>query len=305
MNFSPKSIVQSITLPDSGRTIDIKREDLNHSLVSGNKLRKLKYNVLEAKAKGSKGLITFGGAYSNHILAVAACGNDLGIETIGFVRGEELKDHWSANPTLQHAASLGMKFEFLNREQYRKKIDEDFLCTLKKTYPSYYLIPEGGTNELAIKGCEEILTLEDGKYDIICCSVGTGGTISGIINSALPIQKVFGFASLKGSFLTNDIRKFVVASNWEINSDFHFGGYGKITKELIAFCNKIYKSTAIPLDPMYTGKAFFGLNELVNNGFFANDVKILFIHTGGLQGIRGINQKLAQLGEPLLEYYEN
>ncbi|MFN3640167.1 MAG: 1-aminocyclopropane-1-carboxylate deaminase/D-cysteine desulfhydrase, partial [Flavobacterium sp.] len=276
-----------------------------HPLVSGNKLRKLKYNIFEAQKSHYKGLITFGGAFSNHILAVAACGHELGFETIGFIRGDELKDNWQTNPTLHQASSMGMKFEFLNREQYRKKTDEDFVCTLKNTYPSHYLIPEGGTNELAIKGCEEILTLEDSQYDIICCSVGTGGTIAGIINSASPIQKVFGFASLKGSFLTNDIRKFVTTSNWEMNTDFHFGGYGKITKELIAFCNRIFKSTAVPLDPIYTGKAFFGLNEMVNNGILTNDLKILFIHTGGLQGIKGINQKLAQAGEPVLEYYEN
>jgi len=305
MNFSPKSVIQSIQLPSLEKVIDVKREDLNHPLVSGNKLRKLKYNLIEARNQGFVGLLTFGGAYSNHILAVAACGKELGFKTIGFIRGEEVEKTWALNPTLQQAVSLGMKLEFLDRKTYQNKADDTFISFIKSTYPEYFMIPEGGTNELAIRGCEEILTYEDYHYNYICCSVGTGGTIAGIINSSLPTQKVLGFTSLKGDFLTNDIRKFVTASNWEIIQDFHFGGYGKITKELISFLNKFYDTTKVPLDPIYTGKAMYGLYKMIEAGYFKCNSKILFIHTGGIQGIRGVNQKLVLKGEPQILNYES
>jgi 1-aminocyclopropane-1-carboxylate deaminase len=303
MNFSPDSITQSIVLPGLRHTIDVRREDLNHPLVSGNKLRKLKYNLVEARKQNYSGLLTFGGAFSNHILAVAAAGHEMGFKTLGCIRGDELQSHWDDNPTLQEAHQLGMDFVFLDRETYRKKSEAQFLNALKFKYPDYYVVPEGGGNELAIKGCEEILQPSDMDYDYICCAVGTGGTISGLIRSAQSHQKIFGFSSLKGEFLETEIRKFAKQkTNWEIVTDFHFGGYGKITDELVAFINTFYKETQVPLDPIYTGKMIFGICQLFQRNYFSRGKKMLVIHTGGLQGIRGINQMLKLKNKPQIEY---
>lgn len=303
MNFSPNSITQTIIIPGLIHTIDIRREDMNHPLVSGNKLRKLKYNLEEALKQNYEGLLTFGGAFSNHILAVAAAGHEMGFKTLGCIRGDELRLQWDANPTLQEAHQLGMDFLFLERETYRKKSEAQFLNALKLNYPDYYVIPEGGANELAIKGCEEILQPSDMDYDYICCAVGTGGTLSGLIRSAQSHQKIFGFSSLKGEFLEPEIRKFAkLKTNWEIVTDFHFGGYGKITNELVAFINTFYKDTQVPLDPIYTGKMIFGIYQLFQRNYFSRDKKMLVIHTGGLQGIRGVNQMLKLKQKPQIEY---
>ncbi|MGH2665675.1 1-aminocyclopropane-1-carboxylate deaminase/D-cysteine desulfhydrase [Flavobacterium sp.] len=283
---------QNIKLEDSAVSLTIKREDLLHPFVSGNKFRKLKYNIQKTKELGYNKLITFGGAFSNHIAAVSFACKEAGIESVGVIRGEELSTKIAENPTLSFAQNCGMQFEFVSREMYQNKNSAEFISHLESTYGSHYLLPEGGTNELAIKGCEEILTEEDACFDIICCSVGTGGTISGIINSALPHQKVIGFPVLKGDFLTDEIRKFAKNPNWELHTDYHFGGYGKVTPELIGFINRFYKETKIPLDPIYTGKMVFGVVDLIQKGFFAGNPKILMIHTGGLQGVQGMNQML-------------
>ena len=270
-------------------TLYIKREDLIHPFVSGNKFRKLKYNLLKANEEKKTKLLTFGGAFSNHIAAVAYAGKENNFETIGIIRGEELESQISENPTLQFAQECGMKFKFVSRGEYKIKITHLFIEKLKNEYGDFYLIPEGGANSLAVKGCEEIITEEDSQFSHICCSIGTGGTISGLINSAHLHQKIIGFPSLKGDFLSEDIRKFAVKSNWELVTDYHFGGYGKINEELVHFINDFYQQTKIPLDPIYTGKMMFGIVELIAKGFFSKGAKILAIHTGGLQGIKGMN----------------
>ena len=281
----------------------IKREDLIHPFVSGNKFRKLKYNLLQAKAENYDTLLTFGGAFSNHIAAVAYAGQEQGFKTIGIIRGDELRDKISENPTLTFAQNSGMQFEFVTREQYRLKSDISFLEKLKENFSRFYHIPEGGTNELAIKGCEEILTESDVDFDFVCCSIGTGGTISGIINTILPHQKVLGFPSLKGDFLKNEIRNFVQNQNWELISDYHFGGYGKVNEELIAFINQFYNENQIPLDPIYTGKMVFGVIDLIHKNFFPAKSKILLIHTGGIQGIQGMNIKLKNKQLPTINIH--
>jgi 1-aminocyclopropane-1-carboxylate deaminase len=275
-----------------GISVFFKREDLIHPFVSGNKFRKLKYNLLQAKAENQTSLLTFGGAFSNHIAAVAFAGNENGFKTIGIIRGEELKNKIAENPTLQFAQDCGMQLEFITREEYRQKKESVFLSQLETKFGNYYHIPEGGTNELAIKGCEEILTLEDEKFNYICCAIGTGGTISGIINSALPHQKVLGFPALKGDFLQEEIRIFAKNKNWQIVSDYHFGGYAKVTPQLIDFINDFYTKTKIPLDPIYTGKMVFGVLNLMEMNYFPKGSKVLLIHTGGIQGINGMNLKL-------------
>jgi len=288
---------QSITIDfPKGISLVIKREDLIHPFVSGNKFRKLKYNLLQAKSENQSTLLTFGGAYSNHIAAVAYAGKENGFQTIGIIRGDELADKIASNPTLKFAQECGMQFEFVSRESYRLKTEVAFLEQLEEQYGPFYLVPEGGTNAFAIKGCEEILTNEDTVFDYIGCAIGTGGTISGIINSALSHQKVLGFPALKGEFLQDEIRNFVHNDNWELITDYHFGGYAKVNDELIAFINWFFEQTQIPLDPVYTGKMVFGVFDLINKNYFPENSKILLIHTGGLQGIHGMNLKLKQKG---------
>ena len=263
-----------------------------HPFISGNKFRKLKYNLIQAKKEDYSTLLTFGGAFSNHILAVASAGFENNFQTIGIIRGEELIDKINDNPTLKKAQDLGMQFKFISRDNYRKKTNPTFIDSLKKEFGSFYLIPEGGTNELAIKGCEEILTKEDEVFTHICCSIGTGGTISGIINSSCNGQQIVGFPSLKGDFISNEISNFAKKSNWIINSEYHFGGYGKISDELIRFINAFNSLHSIPLDPIYTGKMMFGIDDLIKKNYFPDGSKILAIHTGGLQGIDGMNELL-------------
>ncbi|PNQ73818.1 1-aminocyclopropane-1-carboxylate deaminase [Hanstruepera neustonica] len=270
----------------------LKPEYKTDTQISGNKYRKLKYNLLEAQANNCKTLLTFGGAYSNHIAAVAYAGKKYGFETIGVIRGEELMNKWHDNPTLFSAQKHGMKLKFVSRDVYRNKANNDFVETLKKEFGDFNLIAEGGTNNLAVKGCEEILTSVDSEFDFICCPVGTGGTISGLINSSKSHQKILGFPALKGDFLKQDIRKFAKKNNWDLINDYHFGGYAKINEELICFINSFKEKNDIPLDPIYTGKMMYGIFDLMKNGYFPENSKILAIHTGGLQGIEGMNKKL-------------
>ena len=291
----------NITLPNNIE-LYIKREDLLHPYISGNKFRKLKYNIQKAIESGSEILITFGGAYSNHILATAAAGKEYGISTIGIIRGEEISDKILENPTLSLAKEFGMQFQFVSRETYAKKEEIDFINDLKAKFSKSYILPEGGTNALAIKGCEEILEKEDAVFDYICCAVGTGGTISGIINASSEDQKIIGFSALKGDFLSEVICKFVTKSNWHVNSEYHFGGYGKVTDALVAFLNDFYETTSIPLDPIYTGKMVYGVLDMIVTNKFPPKSKILLIHTGGLQGIRGVNKMRLKKEKTLLKY---
>ncbi|CEN38629.1 1-aminocyclopropane-1-carboxylate deaminase/D-cysteine desulfhydrase [Capnocytophaga cynodegmi] len=305
LNFNNTHIenqLVNIPLPN-GISLHIKREDKNHHFVSGNKLRKLKYNILQAQKEGKTQLLTFGGAYSNHIAATAAAGQLMGLKTIGIIRGEELLSKIDENPTLSFAQKCGMDFQFISRENYRLKHTDEFLHQLKKDYGSdTYIVPEGGTNGFAVKGCEEILTKQDSKFDVICSAVGTGGTISGLINSSFAHQIVLGFPALKGEFLSDVIKQYTSKTNWRLIHDYNFGGYAKVSDELISFLNNFNKKTGISLDPIYTGKMIFAIFALSNKNFFKPNTKILAIHTGGLQGIQGINQKRAKKNQETLNY---
>ncbi len=283
----------------------IKREDLIHPFVSGNKFRKLKYNIQEAENQNKKVLLTFGGAFSNHILATAVAGNLSGYKTIGIIRGDELGNDLEKtlvnNSTLREAHKNGMTFEFVSRAIYRNKSDVEFKNQLKEKFGDFYLIPEGGTNDFAIKGCEEILTNDDVNFDYICTAVGTGGTISGLINASDNHQKIIGFPALKGEFLVDEINQFVQKKNWNLQTNYHFGGYAKYNDALIQFINNFKKETDVLLDPVYTGKMLFGILDLVDKNQFAKNTKILAIHTGGIQGIEGFNQKLKRKGQQIIQ----
>lgn len=291
---------QPIILPlleEKKITLFIKREDEIHPFVSGNKFRKLKYNIQEAKLQNKKTILTFGGAYSNHIVATAVAGKLSGFKTIGIIRGDELatnlKNLLQENTTLREAHKNGMKFDFISRDDFRRKETPDFIKALEQKFGDFYLVPEGGTNTLAIKGCQEILKEQDKNFDYICTAVGTGGTIAGIINSASKLQQIIGFPALKGAFLSEEIKKMTTNNtNWQLQNEYHFGGYAKYNEVLIRFINEFKAQTNILLDPIYTGKMMFGVIDLIKNNYFQSNSKILVIHTGGIQGIEGVNNKL-------------
>ena len=277
------------------------REDLVGGAVQGNKYRKLYYNLQEAKRLEAKTLLTFGGAYSNHIAAVAAAAQQFGFKAIGYIRGDELATKWKNNPSWFQAAQRGMEFRFISRSDYRQRNEAEFLEQLQSEYPQAYIIPEGGTNALALKGCAEILGAHTAVYDYICVPVGTGGTIAGMSHSAQAHQHLIGFSALQGDFLKRDIASLTTATNWSLNAEFAFGGYGKINSALITFINQFYKEYGIALDPVYTGKMLYGLFALLKASKFPENSRILAVHTGGLQGIAGMRQKIAQKGLPPLE----
>ena len=279
----------------------IKREDLLHPFISGNKYRKLNYNLAQAKLENKTQLLTFGGAFSNHILAVANAGKTYGFETIGLIRGEELQ-YKKRNATLQKAETFGMQFHFISRKAYQQKHTADFLKKIQNQFPNAYCIPEGGANDLGVKGCEEILNEQDFKYDFIAVPIGTGGTFLGLLNSIQKHQKVLGFSALKMSekeFLNavNISKK----NNYDFFSEENFGGYGKFNSDLITFINRFKKQTQILLDPIYTGKMMFSLFQKIKQNDFQKGQKILVIHTGGLQGIAGVNHILQKRNQKIIE----
>lgn len=277
----------------------IKREDLNHPQISGNKWYKLKYNIEEARNQGKDKLLTFGGAFSNHIYAVASAGKIFNFYTIGLIRGEE---HNPLNPTLSYAKEAGMELYYLDRTSYRKKNTPEIINHLQKIWGDFYLIPEGGTNEYAVKGCSEIISKINTDFDYVCCPCGTGGTLAGLIAGLNGNKFALGFAVLKGaSFLKENVNSLLESfngtspNNWEINLDYHFGGYARINKKLLDFVERFTTITKVPIEPIYTGKMLFGIYDLVLKGFFKEESKIVAIHTGGLQGLSGLSQKITKI----------
>ncbi len=296
-----KSIIQEVTLPDNKDYVKvfIKRDDLIHSEISGNKWRKLKYNLFYASENKYETILTFGGAFSNHIYAVAAAGKLFGFKTIGIIRGEE---HLPLNPTLSFAVNCGMELHYLDRTTYRNRDDVEFRNEIGKKFGNPYVVPEGGSNMLALRGVEELVYSIDIEYDYICCANGTGGTISGIISALEGNKKILGFPALKGAgFLYQVIDKFVELykdkkfNNYELVQDYNFGGYAKINKELVEFIEKFEYLNDIPLDPIYTGKMFFGINDMIKNKLFEKGYKIIAVHTGGLQGNMGMSEKINKI----------
>jgi 1-aminocyclopropane-1-carboxylate deaminase len=267
----------------AGVRVLIKREDMNHPSVSGNKWWKLKYNLEEVKKLGKETLLTFGGAYSNHIYGTAAAAHELGWKSFGIIRGEETLP---LNQTLAFAKRRGMQLEYVSRADYRKKHEPEFLKKLRDQFGDFYLIPEGGTNELAVKGVAEFAKSLGNDFDYLCCSVGTGGTLAGVIEGLAQSKKVIGFSSLKGGeFLEEEIRKYTDKNgNWDLIHDYHFGGYGKTTSALIQFIEQIEMQFDLPLDPIYTSKMMFGILDLLKKRYFRSGSVILAIHTGGQQG---------------------
>ena len=290
--------VQSLEHPlcaAKGVTVDVKRLDLLHPLINGNKGFKLKYNLLKAMSEEGQAVLTFGGAWSNHVYATAAAGKELGICTIGIIRGEEPAQYSS---TLEFARACGMHLEFVSRLDYEEKNTDEFKAWLQGKFGDFHLVPEGGSNYYGINGCMEILSASDkGNYNVVALAVGTGATLAGMLLSATPRQRFIGFSALKGGdFLRDDVLRHLeyflmnkelandFAPQFSIETAYHFGGYGKWTDELMGFITEIETSYNLPLDQVYTGKALFALLDLIARDTFTSGERILFVHTGGLQG---------------------
>lgn len=282
--------LKSAILSKAGVSLRMWREDLNHPLISGNKWWKLKYNLESARSEGYTQLLTFGGAYSNHLYATAAAAHELGFKSIGIVRGEEALP---LNATLAFCKSKGMQLHYISRGQYREKDSEAFIQWLRNEFGQCYMIPEGGTNAKAIKGCEEwaqqIKEVEE--FDCLCLPVGTTGTMAGMVN-VLTDKSILGFSSLKGGdFLKEALRQWLThdKKNWQIRTEYHFGGYAKVKNDLLDFIIDFEKEYQIPIDPVYTSKMMYGVFDLIQQNTFERGSKILVVHTGGLQGRAGFN----------------
>lgn len=264
----------------------VKRDDLLHPQVSGNKWRKLKYNLLTAQSTGVDTLLSFGGAYSNHLYALAAAGQAFGFKTIGVVRGDE--DAIRNTPTLTFCRTAGMHLHFVSRATFREKESPTLIADLEQQFGPFYLIPEGGTNALAIQGTAEILPEITRELkqppDYVCCAVGTGGTVLGLTASAKPPTQVLGFLALKAQngFILPDLG--INTTQLQLIYDYHFGGYAKTKPALIDFIRSFERKTGIPLEQVYTGKLFYGIYDLARQGYFPTGATVVAVHTGGLQG---------------------
>ena len=274
----------------AGVRLLIKREDLNHPTVSGNKWWKLKYNLEAVSRTSNRTVLTFGGAYSNHIYATAAASSALGLRSIGVIRGEK---HTLLNATLRFAAENGMLLHYVDRRAYRNKHSEEFQRTLNDRFGNFVVIPEGGSNQLALKGCAEFAVNELAMepFDHLYLAVGTGGTMAGMICGLQDTRKIIGIPVLKGGgFLEETIGKFMIDfsgkaySNWSLVTDFHHGGYGKTTPELIAFIHEMKTRYSLPLDQVYTAKLLWAVMRQIQSGAFRRGETIMMLHSGGLQG---------------------
>ncbi|WP_379969045.1 1-aminocyclopropane-1-carboxylate deaminase/D-cysteine desulfhydrase [Epilithonimonas sp. UC225_85] len=281
--------------------IFIKREDLIHPKISGNKFWKLFFNVnqyLESKPEKPL-LITFGGAFSNHIASVSAFGKEFEIPTIGIIRGNELENNWQENPTLSEASKNGMQFHFVSREDYQNK--EELAEEFSKKYPDSLIIPEGGSNESAVEGVQYMLGNDTKDFDYLCTAVGTGGTIAGISRFAEDHQKVLGIKVVRDDSLEKTIVEWSRKDNFELK-EADENRYGKISDENVRFINWFFEEYQVPLDPIYTGKMMQTIFELAEKEFFPKSSKILAFHTGGLQGIKGANLLLKNKGRDLINF---
>jgi 1-aminocyclopropane-1-carboxylate deaminase len=290
----------------AGVNLSVLRLDVMHPWVNGNKWFKLKYNLLEAQQRNFTTLLTFGGAYSNHIFATAAAGNLFGLRTIGVIRGEE---RLPLNPTLSFAVAQGMQLVYLDRQKYRERKTTALQAELKQRYGEVFIIPEGGANLNGVRGCMEIVNTAE--FDIVCVACGTGTTLAGIVLSLSKTHRVIGFPVLKnGAFLAREIDNWLsqyLASglptthkamsttgyaSWELICDYHFGGYAKVNEELLLFSQQFTQEHGIPLDYVYTAKMFYGVMDLLKQGFFPHGSRLLLIHSGGLQGNLGMEKRL-------------
>lgn len=263
--------------------INILRTDLLHPIISGNKWYKLKHNILQANKENKTTILSFGGAYSNHLHALAYSGHMMNIETIGIVRGEEV-----SNATLLDCKRWGMQLIFVDRQQYRNRNEKEYIAYWQKKFPMAYIVPEGGGNALGVLGATEILqNINLDKIKNIVCPVGTGTTLAGILACVPKHVKVWGVAAIKnGAYLKDAIKQYTMNNHFTLLTEYHFGGFAKTNFILNEFVTSFLKTTLVPLDKVYNAKAMFALVELYNKNVIDNNSNTLYIHTGGLQGNR-------------------
>lgn len=299
------SILEKVRLPigkDEPFSFDIKRDDLIDPVISGNKWRKLKYNLLNASGRKNEGVITFGGPFSNHLIATAKAASIAKLKSIGIVRGDELS--FKSNETLSFCHDLGMKLVFVSRSEYREKGEPFYVKQLHQKYPNYFMIPEGGGNYYGVIGCQEILSETPNNYDHVYLSGGTGTTGTGILLGVSEKSKVNIVSALKGGFLKKEVEQLLYlvlndkdlvdtyTSQLIVHNDAHFGGYAKVTDELLNYVNNVYDTIKLKLDPIYTAKTFYKMELDFKNGIINSSDKVLFIHTGGLQGALSWRNKI-------------
>jgi 1-aminocyclopropane-1-carboxylate deaminase len=281
---SPVESLSDDFLCDLGIRVLLKRDDLIHPEVPGNKWRKLKYNLAEAADAGWRVILTFGGAYSNHIRATAAAGFHCNFSTIGIIRGEE---HLPLNPSLAYAVSKGMRLSYLDRATYRRKTEPLVIDALRRRFGPFYLLPEGGTNELAVRGCSEVPAEIEQDFDVICCPCGTGGTLAGISAGLKQGQRAIGFSALKGGgFLADEVAELQrrtfgrCSDNWSIEDRFHFGGFARRTSELDGFIADFRARHKLNLEWIYVAKMMYGIYALSKEGKFTPGTCIVALITG-------------------------
>jgi 1-aminocyclopropane-1-carboxylate deaminase len=280
---SPVDELKDERTADLGLRVYLKRDDLIHPEIPGNKWRKLKYNLAEARRRNQRTLLTFGGAYSNNIRATAAAGYHYGFSTIGVVRGEE---RLPLNPILAYAVEHGMHLAYLDRSRYRNKTSDSVIEGLRDQFGDFYLLPEGGSNGLAVRGCSELPAEIATPFDVICCAVGTGGTLAGIAAGLPDGPRAMGFATLKGGgFLVDDVRRLQeafgrVTQNWSIETNYHFGGFARRTPELDGFVEEFRAVHGITLDWVYEAKMMYGLFAEAAAGAFDRGTVIVAVLAG-------------------------
>ncbi len=287
--YSPISKINTVLLDRLRVSLSVKREDLLHPTISGNKWRKLKYNLKDALSNGVDTIVTFGGAFSNHIYSTAAACQKLGLKSVGIIRGDYDKN----NPTTKFAKKCGMELRFVDRTSYREKENGESIKAILSEYSNYILIPEGGSNDLAKKGLHELSNeINNSYYNIIMVSAGTGSTATGILQNLISGKELWVFSSLKSDHLQNEILSKTDPSKHsqlKFISSYHFGGYGKTSSKLISFINDFKAQTHISIDPIYNGKLLSGFSDMADRGKVNNKHSYLWIHTGGLQGIDAYN----------------
>ncbi len=287
---SPLSPINDPLLIQHGIELWLKRDDLLHPIISGNKWRKLKYSLNDALKLGKDTIISMGGAHSNHLHALAFTGKLLNIKTHGFIRGEQPE---KLTGTLKDLQDWGMQLSYISRSAYRELRHYHDRFSLPGLKPNEYWLPEGGSSVLALQGVDELVKEIDQPYDLLCAPCGTGATLAGLINATPNNTSILGFAALKNaSFLMNDVNALLPAPhfNWQINLNYHFGGFAKTKPELFEFIKRFTEITGIVLEPIYTGKMMYAIYDLISKHTFTPGKRIIAIHTGGLQGLRGFNE---------------
>ena len=304
--FSPLQRIEHDLFERFKVKVMIKRDDMIHPIISGNKWRKLKYNIAHAKQTGKKGIISFGGAYSNHIHALAFACSQAGLPCIGIIRGEA---HYANNFTLSWAQHWQMRLTFVDRATYRQRANKTYLEQLQQQYPEYLIIPEGGSNHFAIEGVGEVINElnQQTQFDTLLTPVGSGGTLAGLINNDKEQHQLLGIAVLKqGSperektdttcYLTNEVTALLPASakpynNWQVLSDYHRGGYAKFNDNDCQRILTFSQHCGIDFEPVYSGKMVLALLDLIEAGYFPENHRIVMLHTGGLQGLGGLLER--------------